>query len=47
LEVEDLCTHRLPPDEAPHGYEVFQKEDGAIKVMLEPLTLGLGHTVDR
>jgi hypothetical protein len=37
LEVEDLCTHRLPPDEAPHGYEVFQKkEDGAIKVMLEP-----------
>jgi threonine dehydrogenase-like Zn-dependent dehydrogenase len=33
----NLCTHRLPLDEAPHGYEVFQKkEDGAIKVMLEP-----------
>jgi threonine dehydrogenase-like Zn-dependent dehydrogenase len=37
LGVEDLCTHRLPLDEAPHGYEVFQKkEDGAIKVVLEP-----------
>jgi threonine dehydrogenase-like Zn-dependent dehydrogenase len=37
LGVEDLCTHRLPLDEAPFGYEVFQKkEDGAIKVVLEP-----------
>lgn len=37
LGVEDLCTHRLPLDEAPHGYEVFQKkQDGAIKVVLEP-----------
>jgi len=37
LGVEDLATHRLPLSEAPHGYEIFQKkEDGAIKVLLQP-----------
>ncbi|MFG1827717.1 zinc-dependent alcohol dehydrogenase [Microbispora bryophytorum] len=37
LGVEDLATHRLPLDQAPHGYEIFQKkEDGAIKVLLTP-----------
>jgi len=37
LGVEDLCTHRLPLDEAPHAYEIFQKkEDGAIKIVLQP-----------
>jgi threonine dehydrogenase-like Zn-dependent dehydrogenase len=37
LGTEDLVTHRLPLEQAPHGYEIFQKkEDGAIKVMLEP-----------
>jgi threonine dehydrogenase-like Zn-dependent dehydrogenase len=37
LGVEDLCTHRLPLGEAPHGYEIFRnKDDGAIKVVLEP-----------
>jgi threonine dehydrogenase-like Zn-dependent dehydrogenase len=37
LGVEDLRTHRLPLEQAPHGYEIFQKkEDGAIKVVLEP-----------
>jgi threonine dehydrogenase-like Zn-dependent dehydrogenase len=37
LGTEDLATHRLPLDEAPRGYEIFQKkEDGAIKVMLQP-----------
>jgi threonine dehydrogenase-like Zn-dependent dehydrogenase len=37
LGVEDLATHRLPLDEAPHGYEIFQKkEDDAIKVVLKP-----------
>jgi threonine dehydrogenase-like Zn-dependent dehydrogenase len=37
LGVEDLCTHRLPLDQAPHGYEIFKKkEDGAIKVVLQP-----------
>jgi threonine dehydrogenase-like Zn-dependent dehydrogenase len=37
LGVEDLCTHRLPLDDAPGAYETFQKkEDGAIKIVLEP-----------
>ena len=37
LGVEDLRTHRLPLEQAPHGYEIFQKkEDGAIKIVLEP-----------
>ena len=37
LSVEDLATHRLPLEEAPHGYEIFQKQqDGAIKVLLKP-----------
>jgi hypothetical protein len=37
LGVEDLCTHRLPLDEAPRGYEIFKKkQDGAIKVVLKP-----------
>lgn len=37
LGVLDLATHRLPLDQAPHGYEIFQKkQDGAIKVLLNP-----------
>ncbi|MGW5261725.1 zinc-dependent alcohol dehydrogenase [Microbispora sp. NPDC004025] len=37
LGVADLATHRLPLEQAPHGYEIFQKkEDGAIKVLLKP-----------
>ncbi len=37
LGTGDLATHVLPLDEAPRGYEIFQKkEDGAIKVVLEP-----------
>jgi threonine dehydrogenase-like Zn-dependent dehydrogenase len=37
LGVEDLATHKLPLDEAPHAYEIFQrKEDGAIKILLQP-----------
>jgi len=37
LGVEDLATHKLPLDEAPHGYEIFQKkQEGAIKVLLQP-----------
>jgi threonine dehydrogenase-like Zn-dependent dehydrogenase len=37
LGVEDFATHRLPLEEAPHGYEIFQKkEDSAIKVLLQP-----------
>src|SRR5690348_9029094 len=37
LGAEDLATHHLPLDQAPHGYEIFQKkQDGAIKVVLHP-----------
>ncbi|MFL5866522.1 MAG: zinc-dependent alcohol dehydrogenase [Thermoleophilaceae bacterium] len=37
LGTSDLVTHRLPLDEAPGAYEMFQKkENGAIKVVLEP-----------
>jgi threonine dehydrogenase-like Zn-dependent dehydrogenase len=37
LGVEDLATHRLPLDDAPHAYEIFQKkQDGAIKILLNP-----------
>jgi threonine dehydrogenase-like Zn-dependent dehydrogenase len=37
LGTSDLATHKLPLESAPQGYEIFQrKEDGAIKVLLEP-----------
>ena len=37
LGVEDMTSHRLPLEQAPHGYEIFRaKVDGAIKVVLEP-----------
>ncbi|MCK6211163.1 glutathione-dependent formaldehyde dehydrogenase [Georgenia sp. EYE_87] len=37
LGVLDLRTHRLSLEDAPHGYEIFQKkDDGAIKVVLDP-----------
>jgi threonine dehydrogenase-like Zn-dependent dehydrogenase len=37
LGVDDFATHRVPIDEAPRAYEMFQKkEDGAIKVVLTP-----------
>jgi threonine dehydrogenase-like Zn-dependent dehydrogenase len=37
LGVEDLATHKLPLDDAPHAYEIFQKkQDGAIKILLQP-----------
>lgn len=33
----DMATHVLPLDQAPHGYEIFQKkQDDCIKVVLEP-----------
>jgi threonine dehydrogenase-like Zn-dependent dehydrogenase len=35
--VDDLTTHRLPLEDAPHAYEIFKKkEDGCIKVVLKP-----------
>ncbi len=37
LGVESFATHRLPLDEAPAAYEMFQKKkDGCIKVVLKP-----------
>lgn len=37
LGVDTFATHVLPLDEAPHGYEIFQKkQDGAVKVVLRP-----------
>jgi len=37
LNTESLATHHLPLDDAPHGYEIFQKkEDDCIKVVLQP-----------
>ena len=32
-----VITHKLPLDQAPHAYEIFQaKKDGCIKVVLKP-----------
>ncbi|MEU4563094.1 zinc-dependent alcohol dehydrogenase [Actinoplanes sp. NPDC023936] len=37
LGVDDLVTHRLPLEEAPHAYEIFKKkQDGCVKVVLKP-----------
>jgi threonine dehydrogenase-like Zn-dependent dehydrogenase len=37
LGTEDLASHRLPLEEAPRGYEIFQKkEENATKVILQP-----------
>jgi threonine dehydrogenase-like Zn-dependent dehydrogenase len=37
LGVEDLASHKLPLEQAPHAYEIFQKkQDGAVKILLTP-----------
>jgi threonine dehydrogenase-like Zn-dependent dehydrogenase len=37
LGLEGYATHRLPIEQAPHAYEIFQKkQDGAFKVLLQP-----------
>jgi len=37
LGTEDFATHKLPLEQAPEAYEMFQKkENGAIKVLLQP-----------
>jgi threonine dehydrogenase-like Zn-dependent dehydrogenase len=37
LGLSDFVTHRMPLDEAPEAYAMFQaKRDGAIKVVLTP-----------
>jgi threonine dehydrogenase-like Zn-dependent dehydrogenase len=37
LGLEDFATHRLPLEEAPQAYEMFQKKtDDCFKVVLKP-----------
>jgi threonine dehydrogenase-like Zn-dependent dehydrogenase len=37
LGVDTFHTHQLPIDEAPRGYDMFQKkEDGCVKILLKP-----------
>jgi threonine dehydrogenase-like Zn-dependent dehydrogenase len=37
IDATFVVTHRLPLDEAPHGYELFkEKEDDCLKVVLKP-----------
>jgi threonine dehydrogenase-like Zn-dependent dehydrogenase len=37
LGTEEFATHRLPLDDAPRAYELFQqKQEGAVKVVLKP-----------
>jgi threonine dehydrogenase-like Zn-dependent dehydrogenase len=37
LGVDSFASHVLPLEDAPHGYEIFQKKrDGAVKIMLQP-----------
>jgi threonine dehydrogenase-like Zn-dependent dehydrogenase len=37
LGVEGFATHKLPLQEAPRAYDIFQKkDDGAIKILLQP-----------
>ncbi|MFE5861499.1 zinc-dependent alcohol dehydrogenase [Streptomyces virginiae] len=37
LGVEDFATHRIPLEQAPDAYEMFQKkQDGAVKVLFTP-----------
>jgi threonine dehydrogenase-like Zn-dependent dehydrogenase len=41
LGVDRYATHRLPIDEAPRAYEMFQKkQDGTFKVLLQPRATG-------
>jgi threonine dehydrogenase-like Zn-dependent dehydrogenase len=35
--VEGFATHKLPLEDAPRAYEIFQKkQDGAVKILLQP-----------
>lgn len=37
IKLDDIITHRLPLDQAPHAYEIFRdKEDNCVKVVLKP-----------
>lgn len=37
IRLDDIITHRLPLDQAPHAYDIFNtKEDNCVKVVLKP-----------
>ena len=37
IKLNDIITHRLPLEQAPHAYEIFRdKEDNCVKVVLKP-----------
>jgi threonine dehydrogenase-like Zn-dependent dehydrogenase len=37
LGVDGFATHRLPLEEAPHAYEIFQrKQEEAVKILFQP-----------
>lgn len=37
LGVESFAIHRLPLEQAPDAYEMFQKkQDGAVKILFNP-----------
>jgi alcohol dehydrogenase len=37
IKLDDIITHRLPLDDAPHAYQIFRdKEDNCVKVVLKP-----------
>lgn len=37
IRTDDIITHRLPLEAAPHAYHIFnRKEDGCVKVVLQP-----------
>lgn len=37
IQLDDIITHRLPLEQAPHGYQIFcEKKDNCVKVVLKP-----------
>ena len=37
VRLDDIISHQLPLEEAPHGYEIFcKKQDNCVKVVLKP-----------
>jgi S-(hydroxymethyl)glutathione dehydrogenase / alcohol dehydrogenase len=37
IKLNDIITHRLPTDDAPHGYDIFKnKKEDCVKVVLRP-----------
>jgi len=37
IKLNDIITHRLPIEEAPHAYDIFKnKKDDCVKVVLKP-----------